>query len=144
MKPNADFTIQRVKSTDIKQITQFIRSQLIQYNIDTAQIDQQHSLVFTAENKNGECIGGVCGNIWGSCLEIDFLWISPTARKGGLGSQLIKKIESEARQLGAEKVLVETFSFQAPDFYQRQQFKEQYRISGYPKGIEKIFLEKLL
>ena len=48
----------------------------------------------------------------GEWLNIDYLWVSDTVRGTGVGSQLIKTAEEEARRKGCTHALVDTVSFQ--------------------------------
>ena len=50
--------------------------------------------------------------------------------------------EAEARRRGLVGVWLDTFTFQAPGFYQRLGFVECGRITGYPPGHDRIFYVK--
>jgi hypothetical protein len=50
-----------------------LRRQLGQYNVSTAQIDEDQDLPVFVHAANGELIAGIVGWIWGPCLEISFL-----------------------------------------------------------------------
>lgn len=56
-------------------------------------------------------LGGLIGVRKGDWLNIDFLWVSETVRGSGVGSQLIKTAEEEARRKGCKHALVDTASF---------------------------------
>ena len=56
---------------------------------------------------------------------------------------MLQKAQAEAKDRGAKGVLVDTFSFQAPDFYK----KLGYRVFGaidYPPDHRRYFLQKRL
>jgi GNAT superfamily N-acetyltransferase len=48
------------------------------------------------------------------------LWVEDGFRRRGYGGSLLRKAEAEAKDRGAKGILVDTFSFQAPAFYEKQ------------------------
>ena len=48
---------------------------------------------------------------------VDLFWLREDVRGQGHGHRLIELAENEARKRGASRVYLDTFSFQAPDFY---------------------------
>lgn len=64
--------------------------------------------------------GGLIGQRKGDWLSIDYLWVCETVRGDGVGSELIKRAEALAREKGCRHALVDTISFQALPFYQKQ------------------------
>ncbi|KAG1715848.1 hypothetical protein ID866_1291 [Astraeus odoratus] len=77
-------------------------------------------------------LGGLIGVRKGDWLNIDFLWVSDTVRGTGVGSQLIKTAEEEARRKGCKHALVDTVSFQARPFYEKQGYQLQMSLQDYP------------
>jgi len=68
----------------------------------------------------GIIIGGVYAKLLlGNCLSIDILWVEEKYRKRGYASQLMQAIENAAIRLGSKLSIVDTFEFQAPDFYKK-------------------------
>lgn len=70
--------------------------------------------------------GSVVGGLWGrtvySWLMIEMLFVPMALRRQGVGSALIAAAERAARERGCIGMRVETFEFQAPDFYLRRGF----------------------
>lgn len=90
--------------------------------------------------------GRVTGGLWGHTL---FQWLSiemlivPDSRRGqGIGSALVMAAEAEARARGCIGALVDTFSFQAPSFYQRLGFTVFGTLDDYPPGDSRIYFRK--
>ena len=52
-------------------------------------------------------------------MKISFLWVSPQERRQGRGRQLLLMAEAEARKRGCSNATLNTFSFQAPEFYRK-------------------------
>lgn len=56
---------------------------------------------------------------------------------------LMARVESEAKAFGVTDMYLDTYSFQAPNFYAKLGFKEMGRYKGFPTvGVDKIFLQK--
>lgn len=45
------------------------------------------------------------------------LWVDESVRHDGYGSQLLHEIEGIAKEKGCRLILLDSFSFQAPEFY---------------------------
>ncbi len=97
---------------------------------------------FFLKGLRGDWLGGVTGVIWGGFLHVRYLWVTESARGKGQGRRLLQAAEDYARERGCSGATLETFSFQAPDFYQRQGYRVVGRIDGFPPGHTKFFLRK--
>ncbi|HCL6626874.1 TPA: GNAT family N-acetyltransferase [Citrobacter amalonaticus] len=90
-----------------------------------------------------EIRGGLIGKIKGEWLSIDFLWMHESLRKGGYGSQLIQAAEHAARERGCLHALVDTLSFQALPFYQKNGYQLKLTLDDFPeKGAARHYLSK--
>jgi|SRR4051812_698892 len=93
--------------------------------------------------EEGRVVGGLVGETYAGWLFIRFLWIEERLRRHRLGAGLIATAEQRARERGCHSAYVDTFSFQAPDFYRKQGYAEFGRLPYPPKG-ERIWLRKAL
>ncbi|WP_423220971.1 GNAT family N-acetyltransferase [Enterobacter roggenkampii] len=101
--------------------------------------------VFQGATSIGTMLGGLIGVRKGDWLNIDFLWVSDAVRGSGVGSQLIKTAEDEARRKGCKHALVDTASFQARPFYEKQGYQLQMSLQDYPyPGMQRHYLAKAL
>ena len=89
------------------------------YNRQEAGDDKFQRLCFGLHAPDQEIVGGVIGEIYWDWLYIDLLWVKEELRGRGYGHRLLTIAEQEARQCGAKNVYLDTFSFQAPDFYKQ-------------------------
>lgn len=71
----------------------------------------------------GALLGGLAATRDLDCVTVDYLFVAEEARGGGLGSALLGRAEEEARRRGARRVILNTFSFQAPGFYDKQGYR---------------------
>lgn len=89
--------------------------------------------------------GGLIGQRKGDWLSIDYLWVCETARGDGVGSELIKRAEALAREKGCRHALVDTISFQALPFYQKQGYERVKTLEDFPLvGMARHYLTKAL
>jgi len=121
-----------------------LRSRLAAYNVDSSRIAESVDLAVFVRDQDGGLAGGVTGNVWGAVLEVDFLWVRSDLRGRGVGRQILTRLENEAHLRGARVAFLNTYSFQAPEFYSRQGYEVSDTIEGYPDGSRKIFLKKTL
>ncbi len=80
---------------------------------------------------------------WGK-VHVRTLWVHPDHRSKGLGSRLVGWAEERGRELGCVAVVVDTMSFQAPDFYTRRGYRQFGLSEGYAGGASRHYLEKKL
>ncbi len=121
-----------------------LRSRLRAYNRSQANPDEATGLAVFLRGEAGEMMGGISGYLWGTVLEIDFLWIDDTLRGQGVGKRLVLMLEEAARERNARTVILDTFSFQAPDFYQSLGYEVMGIVEGFGDGHRKYFLRKSL
>ena len=81
-------------------------------------------LSFAAVEEDGALVGGVVAALVRDTVEIEFLHVDEARRGQGIGSLLMGAVECRARELGAAKLLLNTYGFQAPGFYGRLGFDE--------------------
>lgn len=93
--------------------------------------------------RDGRLIAGIMAWALGSDVHIDTLAVEEAERRSGLGAALIAHVEEQARLDGCTTASVDTFSHQAPDYYQRQGYEVVFR---YPldDGTERIYFSKRL
>lgn len=93
----------------------------------------------------GTIVGGVAGN-YGSFgwLYVDALWVSEELRASGYGTKLMEMIEAEAARHGCTNVYLNTFSFEAPAFYEKLGYTVFAELKDFPPGHSRLFLRKAL
>ena len=93
----------------------------------------------------GEVAGGLVGHTWATWLHVTYLWVDERHRGAGLGSRLLSRAEHLAHAShGCLNARLETWDFQAPDFYKKQGYEVVCVIPGYPPGITEYTLTKPL
>jgi GNAT superfamily N-acetyltransferase len=113
-------------------------------NEAAAPLHQVRRLASFARACDGTVIGGAIGRTWGSCCELQQLWVEPTWRRQGLGARLVRAFEALAQQRGCRTYYLETFSFQAPRLYEALGYRTQLAIDGFAPGISKFVMVREL
>ena len=77
-----------------------------------------------------------------SILYIDILWVNDTCRRKGIGTQLMQKVQENAKQKGCSLIHLDTFDFQAKDFYLKQGFEIFGTLKNCPPGHTRFYMKK--
>jgi ribosomal protein S18 acetylase RimI-like enzyme len=89
-------------------------------------------------------VGGLIGKtLWG-WLEIANLWVDSHLRGLGFGTKLMQAAELEAISRNCHAVMLDTFSFQALDFYHKLDYVIFGKLDNFPHGNIRYFLRKSL
>ena len=97
-----------------------------------------------ARDGGGTVRGGLLGLTYWHWMFIDWLWLARDTRRQGLGTQLLQRAENIARQRQCTDVYTDTFSFQAPRFWEQNGYVEFGRLDGMPSGHARIWFKKKL
>jgi len=94
-------------------------------------------------NGAGEIRAGLDGMAYTGWLFVKLLWVHADLRGGGIGSGLLARAERRAIECGCHSVWLDTFSFQAPEFYKKLGYVP-FGTIDVPPGHQRIFLQKPL
>ena len=123
---------------------QFLDDRLYEYN--AAQIgvgDGQWLAIFIRDAQQTIC-AGIKGWTWcGSCY-ISALWVDERLRGHGVGTQLLQAAEQEARARGCQHMILSSYSFQAPGFYQKHGYEVFAILEDHPRHHRHYYLHKWL
>jgi GNAT superfamily N-acetyltransferase len=109
----------------------------------TPGIADQTPLTVKVCDETGALVAGLSGWTWGTCAGIAMVWVREDSRGDGWGAQLLAAAEGEALRRGCHQVTVSSFTFQAPEFYQRHGYVEYARTEGLPvAGMADVHLRK--
>lgn len=114
------------------------------FNKQQAGKDNFQRLCFVVQAPDQEIVGGVIGETYWNWLHIDLMWIKEEHRRQGYGQRLLAAAEEEARQRGITGVFLDTFSFQAPGFYERYGYRVFGELADFPPGHTRFFMTKEL
>ncbi|WP_044874757.1 GNAT family N-acetyltransferase [Pseudomonas sp. LFM046] len=115
------------------------------HNFSQAGDPKRETIALLARDEHtNEVIGGLYGEIFYRWLFIELLAIPEQARGQGTGSRLMNMAEDIAREKGCVGIWLDTFDFQAPEFYQKHGFTKFGHIDDFPPTHKRFFLQKRL
>lgn len=104
----------------------------------------RHDKVAFYVTEQGKKKAGITAEIIGDWLSIQFLWVDESIRGTGVGSELLSRVESHAKEVGCHSVLLDTFSFQAKAFYEKHGYQCHMTLENYPSNHSKHYFTKRL
>ena len=75
------------------------------------------------KDADGRVVGGCDAFRMGELAFVDVLWVAEDCRGTGLGGCILDQVEAAAARQGARRVELNTFSFQAPGFYEKRGYR---------------------
>lgn len=119
--------------------------QLRHYNYSfVGEYPEQQYIHLNARDRNGRLLGGLRSFVFLYWLNIDVLYVEADVRGSGLGGRLLAEAERQAVELGAKNARLETFEWQAPEFYRKHGYEEYARVDGYAPGFYLSSMKKSL
>lgn len=119
-----------------------VRNKLIEFNSRHVPNGTYEELNLVLKNDNDEVVAGLNGVMRWNWLDIDILWVSDYARGQGLGRRLLEEAERFARAKECTFIKLNTFSFQAPEFYKKFGYEVIAIIDNAPTGYKHYFYKK--
>jgi GNAT superfamily N-acetyltransferase len=101
----------------------FLEDQLYAYNVEQTGVDDGRWLTVFVRDDSGRIAAGLHGWTWGGGAKVQTLWVRQDLRRHGYGTRLLAAAEAEARARGCDRILLDTFAFQAPLFYQKHGYE---------------------
>ena len=114
------------------------------YNEQQAGDDNAQHVCFVLKSPDDEVVGGVIGVVYWDWFSLDLMWMEKEYRGRGYGHRLLVQAEEEARKRGAVHVHLDTFSFQAPGFYEKHGYEVFGELSDFPTGHQRYYMKKEL
>lgn len=111
---------------------------------DLEPVEAEKRFHVLTKSESGEVLGGIRATCFWNTLHIELLWLSEGLRGSGIGRQLVEAAEKFARQNGCENAFVETTSWQARPFYQKNGYRHVATLNGRPRGHASHYLSKTL
>ncbi|MBQ9950914.1 MAG: GNAT family N-acetyltransferase [Clostridia bacterium] len=121
---------------------------LVRYNLSRVPPRQPETFVEVCravKDEEENVIAGCLANIYcWNVMYIDILWVDEGARGQGLGTKLLEDAQRIARENQCTLIHLDTFDFQAKDFYLRHGFHLFGVLEGCPEGHCRYYLSKKL
>ncbi|HBS48384.1 TPA: GNAT family N-acetyltransferase [Candidatus Dependentiae bacterium] len=131
-----------------KEDANYIDNKIVEFNARTVPFTQVKPLIninYVLKDNDGSIIGGITTTLYcWKVLYINVLWIDEPFQKQGYGSHLLDKVETEAKKLGCSLAHLDTFDFQAKDFYLKHGYEVFGVLDDCPPGHKEYFMKKKL
>lgn len=121
---------------------QFLEDQLYEFNRRQTGRDDGQLFAYFIRNDQREILGGISGWTWAQACEIKTLWVHPAWRGQGYGRKLLEAAEREARTHGCDVILITSYTFQAPAFYEKCGYTLEWQLKDFPPGYQLCYLVK--
>lgn len=94
--------------------------------------------------ETGKPVGGLTARIGYSRMFVELIFVPEHLRGQKLGEKLMLEAEEVARNNGCTGIWLDTFSFQAPGFYEKLGYTVFGKLADYPPGHSRYFFHKAL
>lgn len=122
---------------------EFINKEFSAYGEQNGVVLNYDEFCFAAE-EDGNILGVITGRAYYNEVHIGDLIVASSARKGGIGSKLVRAVEDNYRGKGYDKITLTTFGFQAPEFYKKLGYEIEFVREDKEPKLSKYFLAKQL
>lgn len=124
----------------------YICDKLVEYNL--SQVPARQNVLFETldikiKNDSDKIIAGCLAKMYcWNILYIDILWVDKDYRGLGLGTKLLKHIEETATAKGCTLIHLDTFDFQAKEFYEKLGYTVFGVLDNCPDNHCRYYLKK--
>lgn len=127
---------------DNQEVIQLLEDKIYEHNSTKLNKDDGRLFSRIVRDENKEIIAGIAGWTWANACEITQFWVHQNVRNNGIGKMLLQAAEAEAKSKGCVTILVKSYSFQAPHFYERHGYTIEHILNGFPRGYSYYMLAK--
>lgn len=126
MKP--DFPLKEIYTITLERTPDpddvlIVRNGLADFNRRKCGLAASEELVLLLKNEQQKTMGGLIGFTYGEWFRVQTLWVEEGLKGAGYGSWLLLEAEIEAVKRGCRIADVQTFGFQAPEFYRKNGYE---------------------
>jgi ribosomal protein S18 acetylase RimI-like enzyme len=141
MKPIAPEIISKIPT---QQEILFLEDRIYEHN--AAQTNRHDGELFSnwMYDSGKSIVAGIIGWTWAGACEITLFWVKQEYRNKGYGEILLKAAEAEAKKKKCKAIILRTYSFQAPGFYQKYGYTVECETKSFPDGFNYFYLMKRL
>ena len=122
----------------------FLEERIYEHIVQQTGITDGAYLAVFLRGEDDRLVGGAYGWTFGGACYVRFLFVPAGLRGQGYGTSLMRAVEQEAVRRGCRQIVLETYSFQAPDFYRRLGFSAVSAVPDFPSGHQRLTMRKSL
>ena len=142
IKPSLDNVF--IDETDNLYIKEKIDQGIKEFNKIYLKKWESKNISLYIKDLSGEIIAGLHGNYVNEYMRISNAWVKKQHRKQGLGTKLFKELENFARSKKCKYIQLDTYEFQALNFYIKLGYQLIATIPKWIKNYDNYNLRKEL
>ena len=123
---------------------QYFEDKLLGFNESKIDGYSYDNFVYKIIDDSNLMIAGINCEVGGGWLYIVSLWVEKSDRGKGLGNELLSAAERKAVEKGCHSAYLYTYSFQSPEFYEKNGYSAFGKLDNFCGDHEKLFLKKRL
>ena len=130
-----------------KQDQDYLIDRLVEYNLSKVKSEQEENFIDLSMKavEDDKIIAGIIAKMYcWNIVYVDTLWVDPDYRGRRIGEKLLTMLENEAKLKGAKLVHLDTFDFQAKDFYLKQGYEIFGKLEDCPENHCRYYMKKSL
>ncbi|HZG55709.1 GNAT family N-acetyltransferase [Paenibacillus sp.] len=120
----------------------YVRTKLMEYNLQQVGKTEVENFSFFVRDSDGTVVGGMTGAIFWDMMRVDILWLDEQLRGQGYGSKLVAMAEQYAAENNCKLIKLDTYSFQAPEFYKKLGYQVYGVVEDEPAGFQHYYFYK--
>lgn len=120
-----------------------IRTGIINFNDSALDYPSSSFSIFLKDDEKN-IHGGVIAWLDSDSIYIEILWVDEKLRGQKYGTKLLFTAKDEGRKTGCRFCTLDTFGFQAENFYVKNGYRQIGEIKNYIREYSRIFLRKSL
>ncbi|GAA0077005.1 GNAT family N-acetyltransferase [Clostridium sp. CTA-5] len=137
-----DYIIEESNESEAKLVIE----NLVNYNLSKVPQTQEQGFMWinrVIKDNDGKIIAGINSKMYcWNCLYIDSLWVDDNFRNEKIGTKLLNEIEKIAIERGGKLIHLDTFDFQAKDFYIKQGYEIFGVLNDCPDNHKRYYMKK--
>lgn len=124
----------------------YLIDRLVEYNLSQVKSEQKKNFIdlsikFVEEDK---IIAGIIAKMYcWNIVYVDTLWVDANYRGRRIGEMLLARLENEAKSKGAKLIHLDTFDFQAKEFYEKQGYEVFGKLEDCPENHCRYYMKKV-
>ena len=121
-----------------------VLDKLKKFNLAHIELAEVKPLAIFVKDENDKIVGGISAETHGNWLKVFYLCLDEDIREQKIGSKLLLDAETEAIARGCRYAFLDTFGFQARDFYIKAGYREVFTLEDYPVFGKRHYMVKQL
>lgn len=137
-----DFKFETIEGDPNAVDMQVLVAGMLSYHASKGHPRKVDKFSITIKDENGKLAGCVMATCLYNGMEITSLWVDEDARGRGLGQKLMELVEAEGKKRGMSFAYTNTFTWQAPEFYEKLGYQLYGKLENFPTDNQLSYYRK--